>query len=131
MNLPIGLWRKAALFSFSFIFIYVGIDHFINPKFYLSIMPPILPFHLAAVLVSGLFEIIGGIGILIPSLRKKAAWGLAALIVAVYPANIYMALSPDAFPEYSINLLYFRLILQFVIFYWAYLITTPKFNPAR
>ena len=56
MNLPIGLWRKAALFSFSFIFIYVGIDHFLNPEFYLSIMPPILPFHLAAVLVSGFFE---------------------------------------------------------------------------
>ena len=92
-------------------------------------MPPIVPFHLAVVLVSGFFEIIGGIGILIPSLRKKAAWGLAALIVAVYPANIYMALSPDVFPEYSMNLLYFRLILQFVIFYWAYLITTPKFNP--
>ena len=130
-NFPQGFWKKLALFSFSIFFISAGIDHFTNKEFYLSIMPPILPFHLAAVLVSGFFEIIGGIGILIPSLRKKAAWGLAALIVAVYPANIYMALSPEVFPEYSMNLLYFRLILQFVIFYWAYLITTPKFNPVR
>tara|TARA_B100000242_G_scaffold291166_1_gene263973 strand:- start:1225 stop:1617 length:393 start_codon:yes stop_codon:yes gene_type:complete len=130
MNLPIGVWRKAALFSLSFFFIYVGIDHFLNPEFYLSIMPPVIPFHLEAVLISGFFEIIGGIGILISQLRKIAAWGLALLIIAVYPANIYMAVVPEAFPEYPLYLLYFRLVLQFFIFYWAYLITTPKFNPA-
>lgn len=131
MNLPISLWRKIALFSFSFIFIYVGVDHFINPDFYLSIMPPAFPLHLEAVLISGFFEILGGICILIPKLRKQAAWGLAALIVAVYPANIYMALSPEVFPEYPLYLLYFRLILQFFIFYWAYLLTTQKFNPEK
>jgi len=121
MNLPIGLWRKAALFSFSFIFIYVGIDHFLNPKFYLSIMPPILPFHLAAVLLSGFFEIIGGIGILIPSLRKKAAWGLAALIVAVYPANIYLAQTNGAAMNTSALVAWGRLPFQFLfigIAYW-------------
>ena len=131
MDLPRGIWRKFALFIFSFIFIYVGIDHFINPEFYLNIMPPSFPFHLEAVLISGFFEILGGVGILISRIRKFAAWGLAALIVAVYPANIYMALSPENFPDYPLYLLYFRLVLQFGIFYWAYLITTPKFNPSR
>ena len=131
MNLPISLWRKIALFSFSFIFIYVGIDHFINPDFYLSIMPPAFPLHLEAVLISGFFEILGGVGILISRIRKFAAWGLAALIVAVYPANIYMALSPESFPDYPLYLLYFRLVLQFFIFYWAYLLTTQKFNPEK
>ena len=130
MDLPKGIWRKFALFIFSFIFIYVGIDHFINPEFYLKIMPPSFPFHLEAVLISGFFEILGGVGILISRIRKFAAWGLAALIVAVYPANIYMALSPESFPDYPLYLLYFRLVLQFGIFYWAYLITTPKFNPS-
>ena len=94
-------------------------------------MPPAFPLHLEAVLISGFFEILGGICILIPKLRKQAAWGLAALIVAVYPANIYLALSPEVFPEYPLYLLYLRLILQFFAFYWAYLITTPKFNPNR
>ena len=122
MDLPKGIWRKLALLIFSFIFIYVGFDHFINPEFYLKIMPPSFPFHLKAVLISGFFEILGGVGILISRIRKFAAWGLAALIVAVYPANIYMALSPESFPDYPLYLLYFRLALQFGIFYWAYLI---------
>ena len=131
MDFPRGIWRKFAVFGFSFIFIYVGIDHFINSQFYLNIMPPSFPFHLEAVLISGFFEILGGVGILISRIRKFAAWGLASLIVAVYPANIYMALSPENFPDYPLYLLYFRLVLQFGIFYWAYLITTPKFNPSR
>ena len=131
MDLPKGIWRKFALLIFSFIFIYVGVDHFTNPEFYLNIMPPRFPFQLEAVLISGFFEILGGVGILISRIRKFAAWGLAALIVAVYPANIYMALSPENFPDYPLYLLYFRLVLQFGIFYWAYLITTPKFNPSR
>ena len=131
MDLPKGIWRKFALLIFSFIFIYVGVDHFINSEFYLDIMPPRFPFPLEAVLISGFFEILGGVGILISRIRKFAAWGLAALIVAVYPANIYMALSPENFPDYPLYLLYFRLVLQFGIFYWAYLITTPKFNPSR
>ena len=64
-------------------FIYFGIDHFINPEFYLSIMPPIFPLHLEAVYLSGLFEILGGVGVLIA--RTRHSWlGLLALLIAVY-----------------------------------------------
>ena len=93
-------------------------------------MPPAFPMHLEAVYISGFFEVLGGIGVLIPRLRKIAGWGLLFLLIAVYPANIYMAITPEEFPDISISLLYFRLVLQFLFFYWAYSVTRPEFNPA-
>ena len=94
-------------------------------------MPPIFPLHLEAVYLSGLFEILGGVGVLIARTRSIAGWGLLALLIAVYPANIYMALTPEAFPDITLFALYFRLALQFLFFYWAYSITRPIYNPGR
>lgn len=92
-------------------------------------MPPIFPLHLEAVYLSGLFEILGGVGVLIARTRSIAGWGLLVLLIAVYPANIYMALTPEAFPDIPLFVLYFRLALQFLFFYWAYSITRPIYNP--
>ena len=127
LKLPIEWWRKLSLFGLALFFIYFGIDHFINLEFYLSIMPPVFPLHTEAVYISGFFEILGGVCVLIPSLRKIGGWGLVALLISVYPANIYMAITPQAFPEISIELLYFRLPLQFLFIYWAYSVTRPKY----
>ena len=127
IQLPTQWWRKFSLFGLSLFFIYFGIDHFINPEFYLSIMPPAFPLHAEAVYISGFFEILGGISVLIAPLRKIAGWGLVALLICVYPANIYMAITPEAFPEISIGLLYFRLPLQFLFIYWAYSVTRPHY----
>ena len=87
------------------------------------------PLHLEAVYLSGLFEILGGVGVLIARTRSIAGWGLLVLLIAVYPANIYMALTPEAFPDIPLFVLYFRLALQFLFFYWAYSITRPIYNP--
>ena len=129
LQLPYGWWKKLVLFGLAAFFINVGVDHFINPDFYLSIMPPAFPMHAEAVYISGFFEILGGICVLIPSLRIIAGWGLVALLVAVYPANIYMALTPEAFPDIPVAILYFRLPLQFLFFYWAYSVTRAAYNP--
>ena len=130
LNLPDGLWKKLVLLGLAAFFINVGIDHFINPDFYLSIMPPAFPLHLEAVYISGLFEVLGGLGVLIPRLRKFSGWGLIALLIAVYPANIYMALTPEGFPDVPLSALYIRLVFQFIFFYWAYLVTRPVYNPS-
>lgn len=127
LKLPTEWWRKLSLFGLAVFFIYFGIDHFVNVEFYLSIMPPAFPMHLEAVYISGLFEILGGVCVLIPSLRRTAGLGLIALLVFVYPANIYMAITPEAFPEISIELLYFRLPLQFLFIYWAYSVTRSQY----
>ena len=78
LKLPTEWWRKLSLFGLAVFFIYFGIDHFINAEFYLSIMPPAFPLHLEAVYISGLFEILGGVCVLIPSLRRIAGFGLIA-----------------------------------------------------
>ena len=92
LQLPAGWWKKLVLFGLAAFFINAGVDHFVDPDFYLSIMPPTFPLHSEAVYISGFFEVLGGVCVLIPPLRKIAGWGLVALLVAVYPANIYMAL---------------------------------------
>lgn len=68
-----------------------GFLHFVHPAPYLKIMPPYIPWHMAMVYISGAAEIAGGLGLLIPPLRRAAAWGLVALLIAVFPANLYMA----------------------------------------
>ncbi len=128
LKLPTSWWKKLVLFGLSTFFIYTGIHHFVNPGFYLSIMPPAFPLHTEAVYISGFFEVVGGVCVLIPRLRKIAGWGLVALLVAVYPANIYMAITPEAFPDIHVALLYFRLAFQFVFFYWAFSVTQPAYN---
>ena len=70
---------------------YVGVDHFINPAWYEQIVPPFLPFQHGLVLMSGFFEIIFGISLFFSSTRVIAAWGIIFLLIAVYPANIYLA----------------------------------------
>lgn len=105
------------------LFIAAGVNHFANPDFYVRIMPPYLPWHRELVLVSGVFEILGGIGLLIPRLQIAAAWGLIALLVAVFPANLHMALHPNDYPRFPPVALWGRLPLQAVLLAWAYWFT--------
>jgi uncharacterized membrane protein len=126
LQLPSSRVKSIALLGLAAFFINVGIDHFVNPTFYVNIMPAYLPLHLEAVYISGFFELLGGVCVLIPSLRSAAGWGLVALLIAVFPANIHMALNPDLFPEITLNLLYIRLVFQFIFIYWAYGATRPS-----
>ncbi len=93
-----------------------GITHFAKPDMFVRIVPPFLPWPLALVLISGFFEIAGGLGLLIPAIRRAAGIGLIALLVAVYPANIYMAVSGVPFGETQVPWWghAIRLPLQFV-----------------
>lgn len=94
-----------------------------NTDFYVAMMPPYLPYHLELVTISGVFEILGGIGFLIPRIRQWAGWGLILLLVAVFPANIHMALHPEQFAELAPTwTLYLRLPIQFILIslvYWS------------
>jgi uncharacterized membrane protein len=75
-------------------YIVAGSLHFIKPAPYLRIMPLYIPWHAAMVRISGAFEILGGLGLLVLATRRTAAWGLVAVLIAVFPANIYMAVHP-------------------------------------
>ena len=80
----------------SIFYVIVGIKHFIEPEYFLSIVPPYLSYHLELVYISGLFEILFGLLILFPKYRYYGAIGLILLLVAVFPANIYLAQSKEA-----------------------------------
>lgn len=107
----------------AFAYIWVGIQHFVNAPFFLNIMPPYLPFHLELVYLSGLFEIVLGAMLLVKSLRFYAGWGLILLLIAVYPANIYLAFNET--PQQLLDVSPFvaawvRLPIQFVLIGLAY-----------
>jgi uncharacterized membrane protein len=104
-------------------FVVAGLNHFINPAFYLRMMPPVLPAPLFLIFLSGVFQITLGILLLIPKFTRFAAWGIIWLLVAVFPANVFMALNPQAFSEFSPQALYWRLPLQFVMIAWAFWFT--------
>ena len=84
-------FKKMTIYFMSAGYIYIGIRHFIDPDFFLAIMPDYLPLHLEAVYLSGFFEILLGGMLLFKKYRKVAGWGLIALLIAVFPANIYLA----------------------------------------
>ena len=119
-NFPQGFWKKLALLSFSIFFISAGIDHFTNKEFYLSIMPPAFPLHLEAVYISGFFEVLLGILLMIPRFQSIAAKGLMALLICVYPANIYLAQTNGVALGISPLIAWGRLPFQFVFIGLAY-----------
>jgi len=106
------------------VFIVAGALHFLLARFYVEIIPPYLPAHLLLVYISGVSEILGGLGLFLkPPIRTLAAWGLVALLVAVMPANIYMATSHSSFPFIPAWALWLRLPMQLPLIGWAWLYT--------
>ena len=110
---------------FGVFFVIAGAYHFVNPGMYERIMPPYLPWHIELVYLSGMFEIVLGAMLFVRRARALAAWGLIALIIAVFPANIHMAVNPGLYPEFSPAALLARLPLQGVLIAWAYWLTRP------
>jgi uncharacterized membrane protein len=96
-----------------------GTMHFINADFYLKIMPPYLPLHLELVYLSGFLEIALSVLLLVPHFSRVAAWGIIALLIAVFPANIYVYQNQDVLPAPPVLHL-MRLTLQGVFILWAY-----------
>ena len=102
-------------------FIFAGSMHFIVPKWYRRIMPPYIPAHNAMVAASGVAEIAGGAGLLFERTRKPAGCWLIATLIAVFPANLHMALHPDEFQEIPGGklALYARLPFQGAFIAWV------------
>ncbi len=98
--------------------------HFVNPAFFLKIMPPYLPLHEELVLLSGICELLLGILLLFPAYSRWAAWGIVALLIGVFPANLHVFQHQELLPAPPlIHLL--RLPLQGVFILWAYWYMRP------
>lgn len=108
--------------------VYAGVNHFRNPAPYLGMMPEALPAHALLVQLSGVAEILGGLGLILARTRRLSAWCLIALFVAIFPANLNMALNhlplgDQPVPQWA---LWARLPLQLVLILWAYWYTRPS-----
>ncbi|OYU80848.1 MAG: DoxX family protein [Flavobacterium sp. BFFFF1] len=117
MVLPWHLYVMAA------IYLLAGLNHFRKPQLYRKIIPPYLPWHAAINYTSGAAEIVIAIGLCIPAISAYTAWGLIALLIAVFPANIYMYTEKNASLRMPKWLLLLRLPLQVVLIIWAYIYT--------
>ena len=107
---------------FALFFVVAGSAHFVFPDAYARIVPPLLPQPKVLVLVSGITAIAGGIGILVPKTRRMAAFGLVVLLIAVFPANIYMAVAhvPSTGLAGKPWIQWLRLPLQAPLIWWAW-----------
>ena len=101
-------------------FLAAGALHFIKPRPYESIMPEALPAHRELVYLSGVAEMAGGAGVLADPARRVAGWWLIATMLAVFPANINMAVEAQRFDDIPEPLLWARLPLQAAIVYWIW-----------
>lgn len=114
------LWLMALLY------VAAGVNHFLNPAVYLRIMPPWLPWHSLLVTLSGVAEILLGLLLLPAVTRPFAAWGIIALLVAVFPANIQMLINWQREHHPALWMAWVRLPLQAVLIWWAWRYTKTQ-----
>jgi uncharacterized membrane protein len=95
LSFPALILRLIVRLLLAALFLFAGTVHLRHPELFLPVMPPWIPFHLPCIEISGVFELLGGVGLLIPArpIQFLAGWGLVLLLVAVFPANIYMAMA--------------------------------------
>ena len=112
----------ADLIAMSLLYIIAGITHFFKPALYKKIVPPYIRYPSAVIYLSGAAELLLGSGLLGEPLRSASAWGLILLLILIFPANIYMAVSKK-FRRIPQWLLYLRLPIQVLLIWWAWLYT--------
>ncbi len=112
-------------------FIVAGVMHFVLPDAYAGVMPSWLGWHAELVAISGVCEVAGGIGVLLPRVRRAAGWGLILLSIAVLPANVQMLLDgvADSRPAWQIALLVLRLPLQAALIWWIWRVAVRPTAP--
>lgn len=116
-------WPQRLLAVF---FVAAGALHFLRPRMYAQIVPDYLPAHHELVLASGAAEIAGAVLVVFPRTRRIGGLWLAATLVAVFPANVHMALSPERYASIAPGLLWARLPLQGLLIWWALRATRPS-----
>jgi uncharacterized membrane protein len=109
--------RHFALCGF---FLVAGLLHFLRPKPYVSIVPAALPRKLEIVYASGVAELAGAAGVMLPGTRRLAGWWLIATLLAIFPANVNMAVNAERYRRIPEALLWLRLPLQALLIAWAW-----------
>ena len=115
--------KTSSRYLLGVLFVAAGVNHFVSPAFYVGIMPTYVPWHPQLVFLSGIAEVALGGLLLFRRWAAWAGWGLVVLLVAIFPANVHMALHPELYPSISPLVLWLRLPLQAVFIAWAWCYT--------
>ncbi len=112
--------KKLLRFILVLFFVLAGVNHFRVPSAYAAMVPAWLPWPVGLSVMAGICEILGGLGIMLPEFRRPAGWGLVALLIAVFPANVHAAIMGhvEGF-SYTPEILWMRLPLQAVLIAWV------------
>ena len=120
---PMSRTKRVLLWMMGVFYIIAGLNHFRDVGFYLPMMPPYLPLHRELIYFSGVAEIALGVAVLVPALRRLAAWGTIALLIAVFPANLHIAINnvPLGGAAEGLGIWnWIRLPVQAVLIAWAW-----------
>lgn len=112
--------KDISLYIMAGCYIIAGVNHFLNPRFYLQMIPPYLPRHRQMNLLAGIIEVILGLMLLWPMYSKLAAWGIIILLILVFPANVYQLQSAGVNTKIPVWALWLRLPVQGFLVYWAW-----------
>jgi len=108
------------------LYVGAGVNHFVSPAFYVAIMPPYIPWHLEMVWLSGVAEIVLGVGVLIPKTRRVAGWLILAMLAVFMTVHVHMLTAPEGtFDEVPRWALWLRIPMQGVLALWAWWVTKP------
>ena len=114
-------WRFISRWVLAVFFVVAGANHFRTPEVYLGMMPPWMPQPLMLVYVSGVAEVLGGIGVLVPFTRRFSGWGLIVLLIGVFPANLHVAIQGHMSGfDFSPAILWMRLPFQLLLMAWVW-----------
>lgn len=128
-------YRRPLCYLMGAFYVVAGVMHFVVPETYAGVIPPQFPRPLALAYLSGVAEVLLGVGVLVRRTRRYAAWGLIALLVAIFPANVYMATAgivvdaaPAGLETLALVGAWARLPLQGVLIAWAWWYTDPTLD---
>lgn len=123
-----GRARAVARWALAAFFLVAGGAHFARPDIYRAVMPPGWPAPDALVVISGIAEMLGGVGVLWPPVRRAAGWGLIVLLIVIFPANIHMAVAGVSPPGMDVSrlVLWLRLPVQGVFIAWVWWVALAR-----
>ena len=113
-------------YLFGLFMIAAGTAHFVNPEFYLRIMPPWLPWHEQLVFLSGICEVVAGALVLNSRTRRAGGLFAIAVLLGVFPANVWMAVDGSIWPDVPVWARWARLPIQGLLIWWAWRATRPR-----
>jgi uncharacterized membrane protein len=121
-------WSVKSLLRYAMAAFYIvaGVNHFVRPDFYLSLIPPYFPLHAELVVLTGVLEIVLGILVAIPRTAALAAWGIILMLIAFLPVHVHMLVNNHLYPEAPTSVLWLRFPIQALFILWAYWYTAPR-----